>query len=122
MNLTLEQIFLLIIFILLPLLNMALRRMQRRRESEPPQPASIPELRRRAQASPPRPQVSETSRDRLDGRESPPASTLLPRRRVTKRSLFRTRADMRRAIILMTILGPCRAFAPEEGITGRQTT
>jgi hypothetical protein len=113
-NLSIEHIFLLIIFILLPLLNMAVHRMQRRREGQPPEPRSMPELRRRAQESPPRSPAPQTSGDGLHGRESPPGPTLLPRRRFTKRSLFRTRADVRRAIILMTILGPCRAFKPEE--------
>jgi hypothetical protein len=32
---------------------------------------------------------------------------------VTRR-LFRTREDLRRAIVLMTVLGPCRALEPHE--------
>jgi hypothetical protein len=35
----------------------------------------------------------------------PPAAT---------RRLFRTRQDLRHAIVLMTVLGPCRALEPHE--------
>ena len=33
---------------------------------------------------------------------------------VTTRRLFRTRQDLRHAIVLMTVLGPCRALEPHE--------
>jgi len=32
----------------------------------------------------------------------------------TRHRLFRTRQDLRRAIVLMTVLGPCRALEPHE--------
>ena len=35
-----------------------------------------------------------------------------PRRRTPSGSLFRTRKDLRHAVVLMTVLGPCRALKP----------
>jgi hypothetical protein len=37
-----------------------------------------------------------------------------PRRKAETRRLFATRADLRRAVIAMTVLGPCRANEPPE--------
>ena len=36
------------------------------------------------------------------------------RRRTTSGSLFRTRKDLRHAVVLMTVLGPCRALRPDD--------
>jgi hypothetical protein len=45
----------------------------------------------------------------IPGWEAPQVLATVQRRSISRTSLFRTRAEMRRAIILMTILGPCRA-------------
>ena len=37
-----------------------------------------------------------------------------PRRRMTSGILFRTRKDLRHAVVLMTVLGPCRALRPDD--------
>ena len=37
-----------------------------------------------------------------------------PRRRTTPGLLFRTRKDLRHAVVLMTVLGPCRALKPND--------
>jgi hypothetical protein len=101
------QILVLLAFILFPLINWLLQRMQRRFEHQaprqpPPQPAP------RTFAKPPPVEVIASSREPI-----PPAGfsgNLLSRRNQSiKRSLFRSRRDLRRAIILMTVLGPCRA-------------
>jgi len=101
------QILVLLAFILFPLLNWLLQRMQRRFESQaprqpPPQPAP------RTFAKPPPLEVIASARERIPLAKAP--ETLLSRRNQSiKRSLFRSRRDLRRAIILMTVLGPCRA-------------
>jgi hypothetical protein len=100
------QILVLLAFILFPLINWLLQRMQRRFESQtpkqpPPQPAP------RTFAKPPPVEVIASSRKPI-----PPAEfsgNLLSRRNQSRRSLLRSRRDLRRAIILTTILGPCRA-------------
>jgi hypothetical protein len=108
-NVTVEQILLLIIFVLLPLLNWLLRGVGRRRERQTPQPPYMPEPRHRATVSEPRSRAPQPARDRIQAREAPPTPAAVRRRGISTNSLFRTRAEMRRAIILMTILGPCRA-------------
>jgi hypothetical protein len=42
----------------------------------------------------------------------PSVSSPLPRRRFSRRSLMGTRMDVQNAIVIATILGPCRAFEP----------
>ncbi len=37
-----------------------------------------------------------------------------PRRRTASGILFRTRKDLRHAVVLMTVLGPCRALEPHD--------
>lgn len=100
------QILVLLAFILYPLINWLLQRMQRRFESQAPrQPPAQPAPRTFAKpppveiivpAGPPAPSLRQSE-------------NLLSRRNQPRRSLFRSRRDLRRAIILMTVLGPCRA-------------
>jgi hypothetical protein len=108
-NVSVEHILILFIFILLPLLNWLLRRLGRRRERQPPQPPYIPAPRQEATVSEPDIPSPQPTRHRIQAREAPPAPAVVRRRGISTNSLFRTRAEMRRAIILMTILGPCRA-------------
>jgi hypothetical protein len=104
------QILVLLAFILFPLINWLLQRMQRRYQSQaprqpPPQPAP------RTFAKPPPIEVIASMREPL--RPATLAETLPSRRNQSiRRSLFRNRRDLRRAIILMTVLGPCRANQP----------
>ena len=101
------QILVLLAFILYPLLSWLLQRMQRRFESRAPrQPPVQPAP--RTFAKPPPMEVMASSMERMPPGKLP--DTLLSRRKqFIKRSLFRSRGDLRRAIILMTVLGPCRA-------------
>jgi hypothetical protein len=100
------QILVLLAFILFPLINWLLQRMQRRFESQAPrQPPRQPAPRTFAKAPPL--EVIASARERM-----PPALAETPlsrRNQSIRRSLFRSRGDLRRAIILMTVLGPCRA-------------
>ena len=111
-DIPLTQILLLLAFILFPLINWLLQRMQRRFETQaprqpPPQPAP------RTFAKPPPIEIIVPSREQLPAAGLPEPS-LFRRNRSVKRSLFRSRRDLRRAIILMTVLGPCRANDPED--------
>ena len=47
--------------------------------------------------------------DRVE-RPRPPDPALLRRKRYTRRSLLGSKRDLRRAIVLMTVLGPCRGM------------
>ena len=101
------QILILIAFILFPLINRLLQRMQRRFDSQPPrQPPPQPAP--RTYAKPPPMEVIASSSVRVpvpDKRESPTR----PTRQFRKKRFITSRRDLRRAIILMTVLGPCRA-------------
>jgi hypothetical protein len=108
-NVSVEYILILFIFVLLPLLNWLLRRLGRRSNRQTPLPPYMPELRHRATVSEPDIPSAQLTRHRIQDREAPPAPVVIRRRGISTSSLFRTRAEMRRAIILMTILGPCRA-------------
>ena len=111
-DIPLTQILVLLAFILFPLMNWLLQRMQRRFESQtpsrpPPQPAP------RTFAKAPPIEIVASPRERVPPAKSP--ETLLSgRNQPIKRSLFRSRRDLRRAIILMTVLGPCRANRAED--------
>ena len=101
------QILVLLAFILFPLINWLLQRMQRRFESQaprqqPPQPAP------RTFAKAPPIEVMASARERMPPAKMP-ETPLSRRNQSIKRSLLRSRRDLRRAIILMTVLGPCRA-------------
>lgn len=52
----------------------------------------------------------EWIREQVDRRPPPPPPRAGPRRgyRYTRRELLGTRRDLRKAIVLMTVLGPCR--------------
>jgi hypothetical protein len=44
--------------------------------------------------------------------EAQPVAAEVPRRRSAARSLLRGRRNLRRAFVVMTVLGPCRALEP----------
>ena len=101
------EILVLLGFILFPFLYWWLHRMQRRFESHAPrqrpaQPAP------RTFAESPTTEAIASARERMPPIKMP--ETLLSRRNQSiRRSLFRSRRDLRSAIVLMTVLGPCRA-------------
>jgi hypothetical protein len=105
-----ETIILLTIFILVPLANYVIERMRRRYQPQLPPSAGIPDMGMRRQQAPARP-PSLVRRDRL-----PEESIELPVHRTqthrSARNLFKNKRDMRRVIIAMTVLGPCRAYDP----------
>jgi hypothetical protein len=110
--LSFEQIFLLILFVLLPLLNILIRRMTRHPERRLAEGESTGQVRRRSEPAPrsrPLPRATRAPEHEI---QAPAVSTTVSRRRFSKRVTFETRRDVRRGIITMTILGPCRAFDP----------
>ncbi|MGH7825352.1 MAG: hypothetical protein ACREQ7_09280 [Candidatus Binatia bacterium] len=112
-DLPFAQLLLLIAFILFPLLNLLFRRMQRRVESQTPRDEQVRQGPRRMRTIPPPPEVTAPARERIRPADLPEPPQ--PRRsHSSKRSFFRTRRDLRQAIILMTVLGPCRAADPPE--------
>jgi hypothetical protein len=115
-DIPIAQLLVLIAFILFPLLNLVLRRMQRRFEEQPPSEPP-PQPAPRTYEMTPRLDVVASSREQA----RPPAVAEPPSRKSqsANRSLFGNRRELRRAIILMTVLGPCRA-ADSPTAEGRQ--
>jgi len=113
---SLEQILLLVAFVVLPLLNVLFQRVKRHFETNPPQGESWPDI------APEAPEVQEipqllweprmSRRDRLHEIQAPAVSTSLPRRNLAKKLTLGSRQDIRRGIVLTAVLGPCRAFDP----------
>ncbi len=111
---SLEQILILLMFIVLPLLNMLFQRAKRRSEDKHPEDEFGPKVAQLAQATPAPPPTPRASRNRVHGSQAPTVSTPLPRRRSVKKLTLGSRREIRRGIILMAILGPCRTFDPPD--------
>ena len=108
-DIPLTQILVLLAFVLFPLLGRLLQRMQRPLESQalgqpPPQPAPRVVVKQPLEVTFAREEAHAP--DRVNN------SAVISQRR--ERSLFRNGRDLRRAIILMTVLGACRANRSED--------
>jgi hypothetical protein len=110
-NLGIGNVLLLFFFIVLPLINFLLQRVRKRRDHRIPQEKPVKQILRQAQTTPTPQPTPRAAGDRVHGS---PARTLTPlaNDRVTRRSLFGNTRDARRGIVIMTLLGPCRAFDP----------
>lgn len=88
----------------------AKRRQNESADREPPEQAKpLPEIWGRAQPAPaavPPPGVMPMP---APAPEAPPVAEEAPRRRSAARSFLRGRGNLRRAMVVMTVLGPCRA-------------
>lgn len=120
-----EQILLIVAFLAVPLIQSILRAVRKRHGDKPTQAESLPSSAHRPptrELQPPPatedPIVSHAMttperRVRNAGRSmAPPARR--SRRRGTAVVGLRDPFDLRRAIVLMTLLGPCRAIEPHE--------
>ena len=125
-SLRFEQILLLVLFVGVPLVNMLVRWLKRRARAQPrPFP---PEVRataadaredRRPASVRPQARVIDSILPRADPRRSPTASPPLP---VLRRGRpLGGRAGVRRAVVAMTILGPCRGLEEPPPITPVRT-
>lgn len=115
-SLRLEQILLLLVFVLVPLITLLARWLQRRaREQQRPVPAepraAEPVGREEwppAPMPPPRVRVIEPALPPESPRKAPPAPP--PRPVIRRAGPLGGRAAVRRAVVAMTILGPCRGL------------
>jgi len=110
-----EQILLLLLFVLVPLINLLVRWL-RRRASElqrpvPAEPRAAEPVAREERPPvpvPPRVRVIEPALPREGPREAPPAPPLRPV--IRRAGSLGGRLAVRRAVVAMTILGPCRGL------------
>jgi hypothetical protein len=109
----LGQLLALLLFIVLPFLSWLLERLRRRFEPPPARRQPPPQPAPRTFSKPAPLNVPEPAPQPIP----PPEIIDIRRRRAgrpSKKKLFTNRRDLRRAIILMTVLGPCRAAGAAE--------
>jgi hypothetical protein len=75
---------------------------------------SVTQIRRQPQAAPTPPSTPRASPNRLHGSQAPTVSSPLSESHSAKRRLVGAKGDVQRGIVIMTILGPCRAFDPAD--------
>ena len=81
-------------------------------EERIPAEESVTQIRQQPQAAPtPRP-TPPVSRDRVHESPAPTSSNPLSQGRFPNRRLVGSNADVQHGIMVMAILGPCRAFDP----------
>lgn len=124
-NLPPELVFLLI-FGAIMLFNYVMRQASRRRQEEstavePVAPAPDEPLERIFKSVRPAPAaeflpVAPPALARVS--EAQPVAAAVPRRHSGVRSLLRGRRNLRRAYVVMTVLGPCRALGPNGALPG----
>ena len=104
-----------LIFAAIVLFQYMMRRLRRQEQQESAQQERLPEIPEEPAETPPASTAPCGAVGHFGRSETPPgASTALPRRRFSRRSLLGTRRDVQNAIVVATILGPCRAYEPHD--------
>jgi hypothetical protein len=111
------QLLVFLAFILVPLFRW-LRRYAPPPSHEPPRPPPLHQPTPRTYSKTPPVELIASAGARTTRVESSPALPSSPRRHRAQ-TLFANRRDLRRAIILLTVLGPCRA-ADEPAASARR--
>ena len=81
-------------------------------EAPVPEDEALPEIWGRPPVTP---VVAPVLAERVARSEALAASAAIARRRSAARALLGTKLDLRRTIVIMTVLGPCRAQEPPDG-------
>ena len=109
-----EELIYVLIFAAILLLQYLMKRFGPQQQQQSPQDEPDPEFPEQEQATPETSPVSTASDIRFGRSGAPSASTALPQRRFSRKSLMGNRRDVRNAIVIAAILGPCRAFEPHD--------
>lgn len=103
-----------LVFGVIVLLQYLMKRIGPQQQQESEQDEPDPEFPQQEQANSEIPPVS-TAPDTRFGRSAPPVdSPALPQRRFSRQSLMGNRRAVQNAIVIATILGPCRAHEPHD--------
>ena len=109
-----EELIYVLIFGAVLLLQYLMKRFGPQQQQQSPQDEPDPELPEQERATPETSPVSTASAIRF-GRSAPlGASPALPRRRFSRKALMGNRREVQNAIVIATILGPCRAYEPHD--------
>ncbi len=111
-----EELLYVLMFAVIALLQYLMKRFGPQQQPQQlPQDEPEPEFPKQEQAAPETSWVSTASDFSFGRTEAPSASAPPPRRRFTRRSLLGNKREVQNAIVIATIIGPCRAFEPHEG-------
>ena len=111
-----EELLYVLMFAVIVLLQHLMKRFGPQQQPQQlPQDEPEPEFPKQERAAPEASWGSTASDFRFDRTEAPSASAPPPRRRFTRRSLLGNKREVQNAIVIATIVGPCRAFEPHEG-------
>ncbi len=124
MNSLPPELLYLLVFGAFVLFQFLLKRFAKRRQSEAPQEVPLSQEEPIPQNEEPLPEiwgrppairaVAPVLAERVARSQALVASATIARRRSAARSLLGTKLDLRRTIVIMTILGPCRAQEPPD--------
>ena len=103
-----EELIYVLVFAAILLFQYLMKRFGPQEQQQSPQDEPDPES--AAQATLETPPVSTLSDIRFGRAGAPSASSPLPRGRFSRRALMGTKREVQNAIVIATILGPCRAF------------
>ncbi len=111
-----EELILFLIIGAILLVQYLMKRFGLQPQPQPPSPQdeAVPETPEPEQATPGAASISAASDIRFGRSAAPSASIAFPERRFSRRALLGNRRDVQNAIVIATILGPCRAYEPHD--------
>ena len=109
-----EELIYALIFGAVLLLQYLMKCFGPQQQPQSPQEEPDPQSPEQKQAAPETTPVSAASEIRFGRSEVPGGSPPLPRRRFSRSALIASRRDVQNAIVIATILGPCRADEPHD--------
>ena len=99
-----------LMFAAIVLFQYLMKRFGPQEPQESAQHERLPQIPEEVKEFPAAPSVSSLAFGHFGQTAAPRASAPLPRRRFARRSLMGSRREVQNAIVIATILGPCRAF------------
>ena len=109
-----DQLIYVLVFAAILLFQYLMKRFGPQPQPQSPQDEPDPEFPEQEQATPETSTVSAASDIRFGRSGVPRASTALPERRFSRRALMGNRREVQNAIVIATIVGSCRAYAPHD--------
>jgi len=109
-----EELLYVLIFAAVLLYSFVMKRFGPREQQAPAQDEQFSQFPEEVQETPVADSVSRASVGQFARSEPQVASAWQARHRYSRRSLMGTRQDVQNAIVLATMLGPCRAFEPHD--------
>ncbi|MSP98619.1 MAG: hypothetical protein EXR29_15665 [Betaproteobacteria bacterium] len=109
-----EELIYGLIFAVIVLFQYLMKRFGPQPQPQSPQDAPDAEFPEQEQAAPELSTLSAASDIQFGRSRAPGASAALPERRFSRRALMGNRQEVRNAIVIATILGPCRAYEPHD--------